>query len=129
VSQLKPGDNVTLRVYANGQYRDVTMKVVRAGDLPRSHGMTFFGGFDGPGFPPVPPTPPLPRGGVYRTMEHFAPMRFEVGPEWEKSLDGFRAQLDKLGPELERIRTEVPRALEKIEVPRVRLEWGRGVEL
>ena len=48
VSQLKPGDNVTMRVYANGQYREVTMKVARAGDLPRSRGMRYFGGWDFP---------------------------------------------------------------------------------
>jgi serine protease Do len=126
VSQLKPGDNVTLRVYANGQYRDVTMKVARAGDLPRQRGMTYFGGGD---FPPIPPVPPLPRGGMYRTMEHLGPIRLEVGPELDESLEGVRTQLDNLRPELDRIRTEIPRALERIQVPRVRVEWGRGVEI
>ncbi len=126
VSQLKPGDNVTLRVYANGQYRDVTMKVARAGDLPRQRGMTYFGGGD---FPPIPPVPPLPRGGMYRTMEHLGPIRLEVGPELDQSLEGVRMQLDQLRPELDRIRTEVPRALKSIEVPRVRVERGRGVEI
>ena len=128
VSQLKPGDNVTMRVYANGQYRDVTMKVARAGDLPRSRGMTYFGGWDGPPVPPVAPVPAIPRG-MFRTMEHFGPIRLEVGPELDESLDGVRMQLDKLRPELERIRTEVPRALKSIEVPRVHVEWGRGVEI
>lgn len=129
VSQLKPGENVTLRVYANGQYRDVTMKVVRAGDLPRSRGMTYFGGWDGPPIPPVAPVPALPRGGVFRTMEHFGPMRLEVGPEWEEGLQSFRTEIEKLGGEIERIGTEVPRALKSIEVPRVRVELGRGVEI
>ena len=129
VSQLKPGDNVTLRVYANGQYRDVTMKVARAGDLPHSRGMTYFGGFDVPGIPPMAPMPPLPRGGLFRTMDHIGPIRLEVGPEFDRSLEGVRMQLDQLRPELDRIRTEVPRALKSIEVPRVRVEWGRGVEL
>jgi S1-C subfamily serine protease len=129
VSQLKPGDNVTLRVYANGQYRDVTMKVARAGDLPHSRGMTFFGGWDVPGVPPMAPMPPLPRGGLFRTMDHFGPIRLEVGPELDQSLEGVRMQLDKLRPELDRIRTEVPRALKSIELPKVRLEWGRGVEI
>lgn len=129
VSQLKPGENVTLRVYANGQYRDVTMKVVRAGDLPRSRGMTYFGGWDGPPTPPVPPVPALPRGGMFRTMEHFGPMRLEVGPEWEQGLQSFRTEIEKLGGEIERIGTEVPRALKSIEVPRVRVELGRGVEI
>ncbi|HKP16740.1 MAG TPA: PDZ domain-containing protein [Gemmatimonadaceae bacterium] len=128
VSQLKPGDNVTLRVYANGQYRDVTMKVARAGDLPRSRGMMYFGGGDFPGFPPVPPVPPTGRG-FYRTMENFGPLRLEVGPEFGESLEGVRMQLDKLRPELDRIRMEVPRALKSIEAPRVRVNVGRGMEI
>jgi serine protease Do len=79
VSQLKPGDNVTLRVYSGGQYRDVTMKVARAGDLPRSRRMTYFGGFDFPPVPPIAPrapmapmAPALPRGGFQ--------MMHDVGP-------------------------------------------------
>lgn len=35
ISRLKPGDDVTLRVYYNGQYREVKTKIARAGDLPR----------------------------------------------------------------------------------------------
>jgi serine protease Do len=130
VSQLKPGENVTMRVYANGQYRDVTMKVARAGDLPRSRGMTYFGGGDFfPAMPPVPPMPPaMPRGGVFRTMEQFAPIGLELGPEMGERLDRVRAQLDRVRPELERIRTEVPRALERVQVPRVRVEWT-GMEI
>ena len=123
VSQLKPGDNVTLRVYANGQFRDVTMKVARVGDLPRSRGMTFFGGEGFPGLPPMPPSMPvMPR--AFRTMESFGPIRLEVGPEMEESLEGVRARLDALRPQLERLRTEVPRAMERISVPKVRVEIG-----
>ncbi len=133
VSQLKPGENVTLRVYANGQYRDVTMKVARAGDLPHSRGMVYFGGGDFPtmpAMPAIPPMPPMPRGGgVYRTMESFAPIRMEFPPEMGESLEAVRSRLDQLRPELERIRTEVPRALERIQVPRVRVEFGRGMEI
>jgi hypothetical protein len=128
VSQLRPGDNVTMRVYANGQYHDVTMKVARAGDLPRSRGMTYFGGWDFPPVPPMPAMPAMPRSG-FRTMENYGPIRLEMGPELGESLDGVRMQLDRLRPELDRIRTEVPRALERIQVPRVRVEWGRGMEI
>jgi PDZ domain-containing protein len=39
VSRLKPGDAANLRVYYNGQYRDVKVTVGRMGDLPR-HGRT-----------------------------------------------------------------------------------------
>jgi len=73
--------------------------------------------------------PPLPRGGLFRTMDHLGPIRLEVGPELDQSLEGVRMQLDQLRPELDRIRTEVPRALKSIEVPRMRVEWGRGVEI
>src|SRR5262249_10799782 len=41
VSKLKPGDDVTLRVYYNGQYKNVTVKAIRASDLSRhTHSMT-----------------------------------------------------------------------------------------
>lgn len=39
VSRLKPGDDVDLRVYYNGQYRNVKTKAGRMSDLPR-HGST-----------------------------------------------------------------------------------------
>jgi len=35
VSRVKPGDDVELRVYFNGQYRNVKMKAGRMSDLPR----------------------------------------------------------------------------------------------
>ena len=122
VSQLKPGDNVTMRVYANGQFRDVTMKVARAGDLPRSRGMTFFGGWD---FPPVPAMPAMPAipavpRGAFRTMENFGPVRVELNPELGESLAGVRARIDALRPQLQRLRTEMPR---------VRVQLGSGMEL
>lgn len=37
VAKLHPGDEATLHVYAGGHYRDVTVKIARAGDLPH-HG-------------------------------------------------------------------------------------------
>lgn len=36
VSRLKPGDDVDLRVYFNGQIRDIKLKAGRMSDLPRS---------------------------------------------------------------------------------------------
>lgn len=119
VSQLKPGDNVTLRLYANGQFRDVTMKVARAGDLPHSRGMMYFGGMEAP-MPPMPPMPAVPGvpaipRGAFRMMDDVGPIRLELGPEMGRSLDRVRMQLDRLRPQLERIRTQVPRA--------VRIDW------
>jgi hypothetical protein len=120
VSQLKPGDNVTMRVYANGQYREVTMKVARAGDLPHSRGM-YFGGWDFPPMTPMPAMPAMPSmPRPFRALESFGPVRMEVRPEVGESLQRVRARLDALRPTLERLRTEAPR---------VRVEFGRGMEL
>lgn len=47
VSRLRPGDNVDLRVYANGDYRTVRLRVARASDLPRRRGFIISG--DGAG--------------------------------------------------------------------------------
>jgi C-terminal processing protease CtpA/Prc len=45
VSRVKPGDDVTLRVYFNGQYKNVTVKAMRASELPRrNRSMTIMGG-------------------------------------------------------------------------------------
>lgn len=46
LSHTKPGDDVDLRVYSNGQYRDVKVKVARASDLPPRHRMMTFIGHD-----------------------------------------------------------------------------------
>ena len=45
ISRVKAGDDVTLRVYYNGQYKNVTLKAVRASDLPRrNRSVTIMGG-------------------------------------------------------------------------------------
>jgi serine protease Do len=127
VSQLKVGDNVTLRVYGNGQFRDVTMKVVRAGDLPRRRGMTYFGG-DVIGMPAIPPVPsmpampPMPPSAEWRFRT--APIELEMGPELQEQLEGVRIKLDQMRPELDRIRGELPRLMEKLPDMRVKLDWG-----
>ena len=88
VSELKPGDNVTLRVYSAGQVRDVTMKVARAGDLPRSRGMTYFGSefVPGPTMPPMPAmpvVPSMPRAPAAPAIPRGAlRMLRDVGPVW-----------------------------------------------
>jgi len=84
VSKLKPGSDVTLRVYADGRFRDVRMKVARAGDLPRSRGMFFLGGMGGatpmPAMAPMAPMAPMarmapmPRVRVMPAMPAMPPM-------------------------------------------------------
>jgi serine protease Do len=134
VSQLKPGANVTLRVYANGQFRDVTMKVARAADLPRTHfgraGQWFF-----PGMPPMPPSapmspmspmpamPPMPRmQGIHEVM----PIHFELDPGMRDRLREIRVEMDRVRPELERVRPELERM--RPELDRIRREMPRVME-
>jgi predicted metalloprotease with PDZ domain len=90
VARLTPGKTVTLRVYADGRFRDVPVKVARAGDLPRRREMSYFG--MEPPMPPMPmlpdrvmiprtpamPLPPLPPEG--RSLMRTRPQRFELAP-------------------------------------------------
>ena len=48
VARLRPGDNVDLRIYANGDYRTVRLRVARAADLPHRRNAFIIGG-DGMG--------------------------------------------------------------------------------
>ena len=129
VNALKPGDNVTLKVYSNGQFRDITLKAVRAGDLPRSGGSTFM--FDGgPGdFPmmpampmmpstpmtpmaPMSPMPAMPAMPEWDRIELIAPMarlRALDTPEIRRSMDGVREQLRSIRPQVERSLQALPR--------------------
>jgi len=138
IGALKPGDNVTLKLYANGQFRDVTMKAARAGDLPRNSSAMFMGdGFSGmmrgmPAMPPMPPMQALPA--VPRTPRTprvpMEGMRMEMTPELRHDMEGMRVQLERIRPEiertmrpqLERLRMELPRAMELLRtVPRMRM--------
>jgi hypothetical protein len=124
VSQLKVGDNVTLRVYGNGQLRDVTMKVGRAGDLPRRRGMTYFGGdaIGMPAIPSMPAMPPMPPSAEWKLRS--APIELEMAPDLQEQLEGVRVKLDQMRPQFDRIRGELPRLMEKIPDVRVKLDWG-----
>jgi len=54
VQKLKPGEDATLRVFYNGQARNVTVTVAKASDLPRRRGsMTIIGGDNYVEFPPA----------------------------------------------------------------------------
>jgi hypothetical protein len=144
ISQLKPGSDVTLRVYSNGQFRDVRMKVARAGDLPReSNRMMYFG--EGMGvFAPMPPmepmmrlpsmprTPRAPRPPV-TSMEmemepldmvdmQLEPLHFEIGPQIEQALHEAGVRLERVRPQLERVLRDLPRTLERIQVPTIEID-------
>jgi serine protease Do len=121
LSQLKPGSDVTLRVYSNGQSRDVTMKVARAGDLPRgSNSMMYFGGMRGmlPPMAPMPPMPPMPA--MPRSMEWpMDGVHFELGPQIEEGLHEAGLYLERVRPELDRVLRDLPAALDNIRVPTI----------
>ena len=119
IAALKPGDNVTLKVYANGQFRDVTVKAVRAADLPRSGSMMFMGG-DGlmGGMMPMPAMPPMRMLAPMAPMHSMDDMHFDVTPELRANLE---AVSTRVRPQLERLRMELPRVVRQLRVtPRVR---------
>ena len=130
VSQLKAGENVTLKVYSEGKFRDVTMKVARVAELPKGRGSMMYIGGDGMGFgmmapmPPMPAMPAMPRTAPSPRMTPMPPMdemRVEVMPEFRRSLDEVRAQLRDIAPQ---VRMNIERArpeLERIQ-PRIQME-------
>lgn len=60
VSGLKAGDDADLRVWSDGQFRNVKVKVARASDLPRRRNSVFIMGGVGGLMTPMPPMPPMP---------------------------------------------------------------------
>jgi hypothetical protein len=119
ISQLKPGDDVTLRVYSNGQFRDVRLKVARAGDLPRRAGGTFFFG-DGMNMmmPPMPPMPPMPMAPARIRGFPMSELHVDLdGPEIEAGLRDAATQIERVQPMLDHLFRELPRRLERIRVP------------
>jgi S1-C subfamily serine protease len=143
ISQLKPGSDVTLRVYSNGQFRDVRMKVARAGDLPKeSNRMMYFG--DGMGMlapmAPMGPMPPMmrlpslpraPREPMTRMellepldMENMSlePLHIEIGPQIEAALHEVGVQLERVRPQLDRVLRDLPRTLERIQLPTIEVD-------
>ncbi|MEO7857616.1 MAG: PDZ domain-containing protein, partial [Gemmatimonadaceae bacterium] len=128
ISQLKPGGDATLRIYANGQFRDVRVRVARAGDMPRRN-RTFFGGMSGmlapmppmppmPAMPAMPPTPARPRVSGW-PMESI---HLEIGPAIERGLLEAGAELERVRPQLEQLLRELPAALENVRLPRITVD-------
>jgi S1-C subfamily serine protease len=134
VSQLKVGDNVTLKVYSNGQFRDVTMKVARAGDLPRSsNGMMYItgdGGFGAITMPRIAPMPAMPSMPAMPRAPMGATLRYQIEDDVRNSLDGVRLQLDDIRPQLDRIGPEMRREFDRIrpEIERARVQARDAVE-
>jgi len=80
VSKVKPGEDVVLRVYYNGQFKNVTVKAIKASDLPRrNHSMTIIGGDN----MVLPSVTRIPGGRVEINGE-------DVGDKVRRALDGAR---------------------------------------
>lgn len=131
ISALTPGENVTLKVYSNGQFRDVTMKVAKASELPRSRsGYTYYNTGDGffsgvmPALPPMPAMPSMPsirslpsapsspespRARVYHDMSPEVRGRLEEARvRVQEARPQIREELERIRPQLERLRIEAP---------------------
>ena len=124
IAQLKPGSDATLRVYSNGQYRDVHVKVARAGDLPRRN-RSFYGGMGV--MPPMPPMPPMPAMPAMPAMPRVRawPMEsfhMEFGPALEEGLHEAGVQLERIRPQLDHLLRDLPQALENIRVPNISVD-------
>ena len=121
LAQLKPGTDATLRIYSNGQFRDVRVKVARAGDLPRrSRG--YFGGMGV--IAPMPPMPPMPAMPAMPAMPRVRswPMEsihMDFGPELQEGLREAGVQLERVRPQLDRVLRDLPATLESIRVPNI----------
>jgi serine protease Do len=87
LEKVKPGDEVTLRLYGGGRTRDVRLKTVAASSLPRRHRM-FFG--TEPFLAPMPPMAPL------------APMDFEFRGRIEDELNRAGRTLERVMPRIQR---------------------------
>ena len=59
IRRLEPGNEVTLRVWQDGQFRTMRLRTVRASDLPQRSGSIFISGDHIGIMPAVPPLPPL----------------------------------------------------------------------
>ena len=123
LAQLKPGSDATLRIYSNGQFRDVRVKVARAGDLPR-RSRTYYGGM---GIAPVPPMPPMPAMPAMPAMPRvrtwpLETFHMELGPAIEDGLHEAGVQVERIRPQLDRLLRDLPAALEGIRVPNITVD-------
>ena len=103
IEKLQPGENAALRIHANGQYRDVTVKVVKRSDLKHDGAISIFHSGGGTGVF-MPSAVEMPN--IFRfDMNHdFDGVGSEVRERVEEALRGNEIQLRSLQ---DRIREEV----------------------
>jgi hypothetical protein len=85
VGKLTPGKTVTLRVYADGHYRDVTVATGRAGDVYKDHPFMIFSmnDLDQAMLPAM-----AAIGAVGPELERIGPMLERMGPMIHDSVEG-----------------------------------------
>ena len=105
VSRLHPGDNVDLRVYANGEFHTVRLRAARAADLPR-RGRAFIIGGDGMGMMPdmMPGFMPGMAPGAHPFDFDGALIGEQVRTAIERAMDGAGRALEGMGRGFERPR-------------------------
>jgi len=96
ISRLRPGDDVDLRVYANGRYRDLKLRAARASELSRRRGAFIIGG-DGMGMGMMSP-------GVMPMNLDGAMIGSEVRRSIERAMQGAGRALEGVGRGLSRTR-------------------------
>jgi len=84
LTKVKPGDDVDLRVFYNGQYKNVKLKAARLSDMPRRNRSVFIMGGDN-AMPLMSPMPPMPPS--FDRMSISVP---EIGDRVRRALDGAR---------------------------------------
>jgi S1-C subfamily serine protease len=82
LAKVKPGDDVDLRVFYNGQYRSVKVKAVSQADLPRKGRATFI--YGGDGMINLPPMPALPA--IAPTLERLSIEAPRINNELRRAL-------------------------------------------
>ena len=121
---IKPGESVDLRVYANGQFRNVKVTTVASSDLYRNSRSFGFGSFgEGGSFghgvmmtPPRAPKSPMIRrpGRMTIDMDEDSDFGFEFGDDMrialERAVDAARSAVQNVEPVIARAAVDAERA-------------------
>lgn len=81
LAKVKPGDDVDLRVYYNGQFKNLKVKAARLSDMPRHNHSVFIMGGDN-ALPIMPPLPP--------SFDQMVINPEVIGDRVRRALDGVR---------------------------------------
>jgi hypothetical protein len=94
VEKLAPGKTVTLRVWGNGRYRDVTVTTGRAGDVYKRQPFMIYSMDDAMVMPALAAVGPALES-VGPTLERIGPMLERMGPMIDESVRGALRELPR----------------------------------